>query len=1566
MASKSFLKYLNEYENKGYDGVFSEDKYPRSSKDAVTGQVAYETTLKPVMSGTEFIQNTVKAGIAPQKYNFLAEPKQFGPQQLPDEVKKNLNQYADYRKSIETPTGNKAVDTLNAITRGLEKLNKSKVVSFGAGANPLTWNKDISNFVYGEEVAKKLEEAKQENPNTAMIGEITTSIAPMVKASQLLGKIPQISNMGNKFAKTAAIEGTAGLGYGTLEGLYRGESLEDATKRGALYGIGGATLGQLGNLGKFALPTAGGLAGGAYAGYQSVQDTINKGEDISSNLGKISLDTLKGAGLGALGGAGIYLGAKGAKNLYDNTIGFDKAIQRTGQAIDEYQFPQLREPQIYPMPASKGQVVSPDIPVQYRQPVPKGAIPEMPLALPPPQAKRISSIDDVTNPYYVDPKFRTEVAGDPTRPIKLPPDVRGSKIDNAQSNLKPLNNEGNINLPSSNKNASESIVKPNRPIETNAVWKNQDFDQPVTVLGEAGVMNGKKYYKIQGSNSAIPEDELIFNQSKEVPSNFKPNTVTENVQPKQKYSSDVQKQLDEAEARYKENVQRIKSDKVMDSELKSKMLKAIGMEHSAIKRYIVQGDSLIPVEGGLTAKELSDKVKYLKTNYKGKEVVTPDGNGIVTGKTSFGKHEVNVNGKLKYYTKEQIQAKVDVDEVIRQQKQAISNVKAQPKVQDTIEATPKSVNQSNQTTATMPPTPPIQPPKVAEPASVPPTAESRVKTNTMQQKIEELQTPQGQKFADDFEAVYGVKPDKQSIDNANRMLNEDFDGTLNRILRDGVQSKEDNLAAWAIFKGLAKEGRFDEADMLISRIRPEITNYAQIIQSMSAVPKNTLEGKIAFGKKIADGVLKEMELTNAPKYREAMKTVEAVQGAINKNLNLLDINLQLFADTVDKELKKVMGKLYKKDYIDSIMNVINKNKTSNNELSPVMMQRIADAIKQKYELPSFGADDIEKLTKMFDELETLPKGEWAYRAQMDRIDNVLRSKIPKEMADRLAAYQFINLYGNTLTPMKILGGNITSTAMTHVKDILRHAIDRVLPGKTVTELPSLKTKGKSLFKGTKEVWKDYRNEVDTDIFLQSYDLDMRHGITFQNKLMREAEKLTKLGMAMMERPWKYAIYEDELRMLMKKANVSEPTKEMMETAIEKGNSVMFANRNIATDWIENFRRGMNKVGNTFLNKLPGINIKDTGRFGVGNLVQPVIKTPINMGITAFRYSPLSPFASFKNGKFDRALFVDNMAKAIIGSVFGMGVGYAGKQAGVISGGLPTDAEARKFGEEAGRQPYAFNFGGKSFDVSYIQPFGMLISFGAEYASENKNKQPIVAAMDSLLNQGMLQGFAKLLGKQAIGSGSMSENIVDAITSGANTMVPFSSFQNQISKSIDTYQREAKDDNVFTRNLINRVQQRTPFRLMMPPKINTTGEKLKEDSLLNTWLFPGKVKDIKQDATTKELMRLYEQANETKQFPSVAKEKITYKESKNAKSVAKELTPQEQSQFQEMLGKANMQAVSQAMNKREYINANDKQKAEILSKAMSDAKQKIETEFLRLSNIREYVPKQKTRRSDGRR
>ena len=43
-----------------------------------------------------------------------------------------------------------------------------------------------------------------------------------------------------------------------------------------------------------------------------------------------------------------------------------------------------------------------------------------------------------------------------------------------------------------------------------AVWRNKDHDQPVTIIGELGEKDGRRFYAAKETTTGIPDDELEF------------------------------------------------------------------------------------------------------------------------------------------------------------------------------------------------------------------------------------------------------------------------------------------------------------------------------------------------------------------------------------------------------------------------------------------------------------------------------------------------------------------------------------------------------------------------------------------------------------------------------------------------------------------------------------------------------------------------------------------------------------------------------------------------------------------------------------------------------------------------------------------------------------------------------------------------------------------------------------------------------------------------------------------------------------------------------------------------
>lgn len=152
-----------------------------------------------------------------------------------------------------------------------------------------------------------------------------------------------------------------------------------------------------------------------------------------------------------------------------------------------------------------------------------------------------------------------------------------------------------------------------------------------------------------------------------------------------KKTLDNVREIDEDYKKFKETNEKMYSDD--KDNLKRNNIR-YGYMNAQDKRNTMQGDYLIPVKGGLTEKELDAKINKLKSNYVGKEVIVNGKEGKVVG-NAFGKVKVELeDGTTSMYEKEDVKPKVDIDELIKSQKEEFTK-KVEPKKVEKVE--PKKV-----------------------------------------------------------------------------------------------------------------------------------------------------------------------------------------------------------------------------------------------------------------------------------------------------------------------------------------------------------------------------------------------------------------------------------------------------------------------------------------------------------------------------------------------------------------------------------------------------------------------------------------------------------------------------------------------------------------------------------------------------------------------------------------------------------------------------------------------------------------------------------------------------------
>lgn len=159
-------------------------------------------------------------------------------------------------------------------------------------------------------------------------------------------------------------------------------------------------------------------------------------------------------------------------------------------------------------------------------------------------------------------------------------------------------------------------------------------------------------------------DEKLVEKNKVVD-----NTKTTIINKKTNYNEN--QDLKKLEEEHKKTVDVINKFPTLSRDEKQKRLLQESYSYNHNKREVIQGDSLIPVEGGLTQKELNRKINHLKSNYVGKEVILDDGRIGKIKKQVYGKYTIELdNNELVTLTKDKFKSKVDIDVLINEQKSA--------------------------------------------------------------------------------------------------------------------------------------------------------------------------------------------------------------------------------------------------------------------------------------------------------------------------------------------------------------------------------------------------------------------------------------------------------------------------------------------------------------------------------------------------------------------------------------------------------------------------------------------------------------------------------------------------------------------------------------------------------------------------------------------------------------------------------------------------------------------------------------------------------------------------------
>ena len=289
---------------------------------------------------------------------------------------------------------------------------------------------------------------------------------------------------------------------------------------------------------------------------------------------------------------------------------------------------------------------------------------------------------------------------------------------------------------------------------------------------------------------------------------------------------------------------------------------------------------------------------------------------------------------------------------------------------------------------------------------------------------------------------------------------------------------------------------------------------------------------------------------------------------------------------------------------------------------------MSERMQKKYgEQMKLSEDDINYIKMTMAEALELPNGSREQQVKFGLIQKRITDKIPASKARSLRAFTRINMLANFKTTItRNIGSNAMAAAVnTAITDPVAALADKLVAKKTGVRTTTAGTGGygKSTVQGIKESVEDYKLGINTrDKDANRYNEDLsdygKDWFIGQAKSFNETGKFAKVGKALNkvdglvsfaldagDRMFYTAEFNKSLQSQMKANNVKEPTADMVETARWVALKRTWQDKNAIT-------RTVNQV----------VSALNGGKeFGVGSILAPFVKTPVNLAIATIEYSP---------------------------------------------------------------------------------------------------------------------------------------------------------------------------------------------------------------------------------------------------------------------------------------------------------------------------------------------------------
>lgn len=349
-------------------------------------------------------------------------------------------------------------------------------------------------------------------------------------------------------------------------------------------------------------------------------------------------------------------------------------------------------------------------------------------------------------------------------------------------------------------------------------------------------------------------------------------------------------------------------------------------------------------------------------------------------------------------------------------------------------------------------------------------------------------------------------------------------------------------------------------------------------------------------------------------------------------------------------------------------------------------------------------------------------------------------------------------------------------------------------------------------------------------------------------------------------------------------------------------------------------------------------------------VMPFRKTPANILTTGLDYSPIGiakavkqAAVDVKSGKATAADAVDSLCEGLTGTgILALGAYLASEGLLNLRAGDDDDEEA--FNKTLGHQDYALELGGRSYTLDWAVPAAIPLFAGAALVEGGMDFGGLMDAVsnigDVVLETSMLSTFNKIIRSIGHADDLIASAVGRVASSYASQFLP--TVGGKIASALDDTARESyvergisqieRDAKYFGQTVL----RKTPFaREAMQPSIDMWGEEVSNGDpllrIIQNSVSPSTVKEIKNDAVTQEVWRLYEATGEG--LPSAAEDSFV------VNGERKYLTGEEYTEYAKVMGQTRRQVLEPLLKSKGYQKLSDADKAKAVGYAYEYAKVK---------------------------